>query len=674
MSSVSIDTVISASLINRFRGLAGGGSTDAGQQVVQALQGNSGAVSVATGLRAGAQIMSNSVKNLNNVISVANLSHSLLGDLGELTDKMIALSERASRAGVGSSTRNELDRQFKKLGSQFLRTLDRAKLGDAQILTVDGLSQIFQNVGLDKENSDSIAKVFAQFITTKKDDALASPYERGKRPVVVPRAAFSGPASDTTYNPEKITDSNVSGAAQVTTGGNVFIDNDNILNQNPGYDSIFIRGNSGTISSLQAGTLDRNFDTLAINEHTGYTLIGTTQDFGNNASNDYVAYLLDNTGQIVHRFENFDPNPGWSFENVTDFQISSDNLTISYIQVEADATDRSYRVMKQVASSFSTNGGTSVASEVDLTSYNYSLGDPVNSFDTLRMSDDGSNFAYNQLDGGMGSYYTVFDATTAARGTPLEKFEFLSDNTLIYFESGSGEIVSHEQGSIIQGTLVSGLTDVQHLKAVQASAGNSGYLVFDSDIGGGERRIAMYSAQSLAVLYSLDLDAGDTISSLSICYNAAGQPEMGVLGSLASLAGDSDTELYRFGLSAHTTGQRCERMSQEFQSLFSSDANIRSRPNAFRMSVDLKALRKQIDENLIALDDALKTLGKNLELARATGLAFLDASQTIGSAADASAVASALRSAIRNNAPQALSQAENLEPIIVAALALDITA
>ena len=52
-------------------------------------------------------------------------------------------------------------------------------------------------------------------------------------------------------------------------------------------------------------------------------------------------------------------------------------------------------------------------------------------------------------------------------------------------------------------------------------------------------------------------------------------------------------------------------------------------------------------------------------------MAFLDLSEQITSTAEAEDVANQLRDRIQRDAPAALSQAENLEAIIVAALALN---
>lgn len=114
------------------------------------------------------------------------------------------------------------------------------------------------------------------------------------------------------------------------------------------------------------------------------------------------------------------------------------------------------------------------------------------------------------------------------------------------------------------------------------------------------------------------------------------------------------------------------RVSTEFEKLFDNESNILTRPNAYRMLADLKALKGQIGDNVKALDNATQVVQANIELVRSAGLAFLEIGEQLTGEEEAEAVAEDLRKRIRKNAPAALAQAENLESIVVAALALDL--
>ncbi len=111
----------------------------------------------------------------------------------------------------------------------------------------------------------------------------------------------------------------------------------------------------------------------------------------------------------------------------------------------------------------------------------------------------------------------------------------------------------------------------------------------------------------------------------------------------------------------------------EFASLFDATRTIRSRPLAYTMLADLKALKQQIGVNMKALDEATTFIADNMTLVRETGLALLELSNQITTTATADEVAAKLQLMIRQNANAAMAQSENLQAITVAALSLSST-
>lgn len=85
---------------------------------------------------------------------------------------------------------------------------------------------------------------------------------------------------------------------------------------------------------------------------------------------------------------------------------------------------------------------------------------------------------------------------------------------------------------------------------------------------------------------------------------------------------------------------------------------------------DLKSLKSGIDVNVKYLEKTTELIGKNMTLVRAAGLAFLDESDQIKGTEKADAVVSDLQNKIRQNAQTALSQAGNLQSIVVAGVTL----
>ena len=186
-------------IIDRFRGLASGsGKTSLAAKIAGKSQPAAG---LSESLRLGARTFSAALKNLNSVISVVNISQSTLEQLGEMTEKLVTLTQKATKSGIGQNGRSELNRRFKEIGKDFVKIIKKAEISDKNILTKDGLIEIFTNMGLDPEKSESVAAIFAKFVSPDKDDSsfLASEYAKGKRaPYIPPDAYGRGGASGQT--------------------------------------------------------------------------------------------------------------------------------------------------------------------------------------------------------------------------------------------------------------------------------------------------------------------------------------------------------------------------------------------------------------------------------------------------------------------------------------------
>jgi hypothetical protein len=83
----------------------------------------------------------------------------------------------------------------------------------------------------------------------------------------------------------------------------------------------------------------------------------------------------------------------------------------------------------------------------------------------------------------------------------------------------------------------------------------------------------------------------------------------------------------------------------------------------------LKGVRIQLEGNIKALKDTTKLIGDNMTLVRAAGFAFLDVSNEMTGAESPEMISEQVRNKIRGSARSVLSQAHNLDPIIVAGLA-----
>ena len=158
---------------------------------------------------------------------------------------------------------------------------------------------------------------------------------------------------------------------------------------------------------------------------------------------------------------------------------------------------------------------------------------------------------------------------------------------------------------------------------------------------------------------------------MSLAYKAGGGTDVDI-GIVGILQGDPDIEFYRLTTNPlYNTGQQSTKSTIDYDQLFDSDQTINTRPDAERVLSDLKALKDQIDSNTEVLDSLKEALQENVELVRAAGKAFLNIADQLNSRDNAQTLAEKIRQAIRRNSYGALSQADNLNSIVVAALTSD---
>jgi hypothetical protein len=157
--------------------------------------GNSSAAQVSLGLRVGAQTYAQSLQSFNSLSSSFNVSKASLEKLGELTDEMITIAERATKSFISDASRRGLDVQLKKVASKFRNVVEDAQIGDRDLLSKDGLKEVFALVGLDPVKADSISAIFEEIQNPNRDTVLASEENRESRAVSVPKGVYPGGSS-----------------------------------------------------------------------------------------------------------------------------------------------------------------------------------------------------------------------------------------------------------------------------------------------------------------------------------------------------------------------------------------------------------------------------------------------------------------------------------------------
>lgn len=207
MARISLRSVIDDTLIKRFQGLASTSSSSTGFSAASASQASS--TSIESGLRVGARTFATAVQGLNTAITFLNTSKSSLEVLGGITDKMIDLAERASSSSSSRQERHDANTEFQRLANQFQSGVSNAKLGDREVLNIEDISEYLTLVGLDKEQSDSIASLFDKFTVPAEDSYLASEEPQAERPIKIPAGAYTN-TSRTTSDYSALFDSDVS--------------------------------------------------------------------------------------------------------------------------------------------------------------------------------------------------------------------------------------------------------------------------------------------------------------------------------------------------------------------------------------------------------------------------------------------------------------------------------
>ncbi|MCI5064671.1 hypothetical protein MRY87_02980 [bacterium] len=107
---------------------------------------------------------------------------------------------------------------------------------------------------------------------------------------------------------------------------------------------------------------------------------------------------------------------------------------------------------------------------------------------------------------------------------------------------------------------------------------------------------------------------------------------------------------------------------QATASLFDGSRALTKTADAYAFLDDLRAFSDQITTNLQVIDHLTEIASENALLTRSTAIAFLEIGDAIGSAPKATEVVRSLQRSILKDARAALSQAENLDPILAATL------
>ncbi len=652
MAGFGLTKVLNGETLSRFAGLASqkrppgsvvGGSTDS--------------TSLAAGLRIGARTYSTAIDGLNRAASVVNLSEQTLEKLGQITGKLIDITQRATDIATSQGTRTQLTAEFRDLAHEFQRTVKNATTGNNEFLTADGLEEVFQSIGLDKKSSRSIAEIFSRFVTGAGDGSLADESIKGRDPAV-PIGAFRKRLSDSPLT--LMNDSGVGGAGEgAITRYNLFFIGDDRLNQTPtGIDTLSSLEAGGSIQSIAAGLVTAAVDLVAVNETSGYAVIQSTDDFlGSNAGHYNQLYLVDSSGNVLHQYTT---NADYS----TSYQsadISSDNLEIGYIANELGGVSSVYHA------SFASLG--SAATSVD------TIDSLIGTFTGVKISNSGDYLAYNESNvlNDLHMVDLTHPGTEYVYSTyTLSGYGFAGDNSL--FVLGDTSFIGDTHlAEISTSGVVGDVMPVTSSDSTLRVLEGSGFAVYNSP----SNSVKQYSLAG-SLERSITLGSGDSLNDISLALNRAGTGiDIGVYGTFPSMLSggkrmlrftDNPNYSQRAATPRGTPSQYDAITEEQRTSIFDEAFSLEDRPQAYRTLSRLTALKDQIDNNIGALKKAKEGLEDTISLVRDVGRAFLEQAGAIRGVEDANDIARKLTLKIRTSSSKALAQADNLNAITVAAL------
>lgn len=623
---------------------------------------NSGgeAARITLGLRTGAQLYVKAIEGINQVGATLNLSKSTLEELAELTDKMIALADKSTKHATSDAARGKLNRDFRNISNQFRKIVEDAKLAeDQEYLTREGLEELFVNIGLDKKSSKSIASLFSDFVITKEDTLLASEKSLGTKALKLP-AAVDAAVPTPAFQLGKIS-SNEGGArvggvsytnAFISANASVYQDDDDEVGQNPGsYTSILAMGEDGSLQSLPA-PITANLQVLGHSEVSGYSIVTSTQDlFGLNPGNFRQIFLTDSAGRVFSQLTNFTAN-----YDIGSADVSSDGRVATFVTNGDPLGTNADGSLELFA--LEVNDFADPANILQVTDYGATA--QVREF---AVTEAGDRIAFRLASSGSGDdgihIFRVGNGTNSAAQisdpTNTKFIGWTAEDEFAVFKGASEEISIIDINSNVLST-----TSLQP-GADKIVASENGYLAY-TDYS--EIFLRHYSGSEESIY---TLDPADDVRTLSISRNNYGtKADVGIVGQMVSYGPESQLEFYRLREQIQATNAV---LKQPDQVLKIFDGTIADRSNAFRTQNNLKALKDQIEKNIKQVDEALSILQAHADLARAAGLAMLEARDSIDSAEDAENAARLVQKLIRSKADSnALAQQENLSALATAAL------
>jgi hypothetical protein len=635
-----LTSVINESFLRRLKGLQQGGSSK--DQALQSLKGES--VSVSQTLRFGARTFVTGVQRLNVAISSLNVVQTGFDSLRGLTDSMLELAHKSLKENTSDAERSRLNSEYQNIGGSFLKVIEKLNGGKVKYLTKAGITDIFQQCGLDPAAADGIAELFSGFVTEGTEDMLISDE-------VKPTKAAAPVKSLGSSSPIKVDKGVTVTAGAVTAMGVRFnaTDDGTFSGSNPTQNSVIGRSFDGNYSGLQE-TLSSGASIIGAQSSNGAVCLQSTQDFvGSNASGRAQVFVADDISGVTSQLTN-NASATVSFMSAS---MSDDGLK-GVVREYNSSTSLSSIVMYERSSKTadpSTITRTVLAANVAAVDFEPS----INRAGTQIVYDNGGAGAVLRAFSGGGS-----NAFLAGQSN-VKDVVFSAENEVAVLH-GAGPYSISSISSTSSGydrTLASGLTNVSKSSFDGLEASSSGSLGYVGYLD--NTNLFKIITNEGGAVSNVDFSSAITLTDVSLAFR--GSTSRLVIGAVGQFGTDTSSHLYQ-----STTARGDRKSLPEFSKLFGGESDILSRASASSVINNLEAIQERIAENQQTLNDAKDIIGSNLDLVRAAGVAFLDMSDQITGEPEARDVAAELARRIRADAKSAVSQAGNLELVVVAAL------
>lgn len=590
-------------------------------------------------LQSGARIYANSVSSLNSLISYLNVSKDTLNGLLDLTDGMLELAQRAKKTSLGAQSRRKLDFKYKDLVNDFKAIIDKASKSERNFLTKDGLSKLFSIIGLNTQTSSTIAEVFNEFLFEGDDKILASKDIKPTKQPIIPRKVYGNVVTSETssYMTKKVTNNEELMISGLTGSVSSL---SSVTNEVQNGNKVVSYINNVTGEKITLGNDGYQYVLKDVDVATGFSVVSKYEgdpDFA-------TLFLTDNRGDIIKQL---------TIEelNYTDVKISKDFKTLVAASLSEDHVEKIQKI------TFNDNDDSSLVQEIA----RKDEFDHV-SFSNIQISRDGSYIAYRDSEENknyfLNSENLSVDSSFLAN-SDITKFGFIDNNKLAVYDGNN--ISTYEYNSNSFNTLIENV-NIDKFVTMNEPYNNLSYIAYSS--------MNDYSVNVIntngVLITSNQGDEGNDIVNLSLAYNKSHVIELGIFGKFNGAT--SENELYRVN-GENSTKQASS--SAALTKVFDSSLNLKTAVGAYRVENALKALKEQIQTNISTMDKMYDVIGENLDLVRATGYALLDLSQESLTSLEADDIAKKLRHEITKNASKALAQAENLEPLAIAAMMLN---